>query len=166
MLILPTGTTKKQDMAQKIKTYIDNHEVTAAGKSFPGILAALVHISKLEKLNKDEYSLERTMEILKIQDRIAEILEGIRNAPVPEGREKKIYREDAQWGFEHVSHTYDAKGNKIRVGDTVTYLTGGTYWRIESIHLNNDGKELISIKRNTGYSKSMVRGEELDKVIF
>jgi hypothetical protein len=146
------------------KSYHVFHPVTAAGKTFPDILAALVHISKLEKLNRDEYSLERTMEILKIQDRIAEIMDGIRNAEVPEGREKKTYRVDDKWGFEHVSHTYDAEGRKVRVGDTVTYLSGGTYWKIERLVLNVDGNEQMTIRRGTGYSKSMVHGEEIHKV--
>jgi transcription elongation GreA/GreB family factor len=141
------------------------HPVTAAGKTHPDILSALVHIRKLEKLNREMYSLERTQEILKIQDRIAEIMDGIRNAEVPEGREKKTYRQDDHWGFEHVSHTYDAEGNKVRVGDTVTYLSGGTFWKIERLILNNDGNEHMKIVRNgTGYSKSMVHGEEIHKV--
>lgn len=149
------------------KSFHISHPVTAAGQTFPDILSALVHISKLERANGNEYSLERTMEILKIQDRIAEIMDGIRNAPVPEGREKKTYRADDYWGFEHVSHTYDAKGNKVRVGDTVTYLSGGSYWKIEKLTLNNDGNEQMKIVRNgTGYSKSMVHGEEIHKVTF
>jgi hypothetical protein len=149
------------------KSYHVSHPVTAAGQTFPNILAALVHIKKLEKLNRDEYSLERTQEILKIQDRIAEIMDSIRNAPVPEGREKKVYREDEHWGFEHVSHTYDAEGNKVKVGDTVTYLSGGTFWKIERLILNNDGNEQMKIVRNgTGYSKSMVHGEEIHKVTW
>lgn len=148
----------------KKKSYHVFHPVTAAGKTHRDILSALVHISKLERLNKDDYSLERTQEILQIQDRIAEIMDAVRNAPASEGREKKVYRDDSNWGFQHVSHTYDAEGNKVRVGDTVTYLTGHTFWRIEKIVLNNDGNEQMTIKRGTGLPKSMVNGEEIHKI--
>lgn len=149
-------------MAKKSGPY-NQPQITVNGKTHNGILSALAHISKLEAANKKEWSFERNQEILQLQDKISEIRNAALNAPARAGREQKTYREDPKWDFHHVSHTYDADGNKIQVGDTVTYLTGSTFWRIESIILNNDATERIRIRRSTGLTKNMVHGTELHK---
>lgn len=154
-------------MATKAAPYKQD-QITVNGKTHNGILSALVYIRKLEDQNKKEWSFERNQEILQLQDKIAALQAAaqVADLPLAEGREKKTYREDPKWRFFHVSHTYDAKGNKVQVGDTVTYLKGATYWRITSIILNNDATERIRIERATGYFKSMVQGSEIDKVVF
>lgn len=154
-------------MAKKAGPY-EQPQITVNGKTHNGVLSALVYIRKLEEANQKEWSFERNQEILQLQDKIAEVRMAamVADMPLAEGRKKKTYREDSKWDFHHVSHTYDANGNAIHVGDTVTYLKGKTYWRINSILLNNDATERITIERNTGYRKSMVQASELEKVTF
>lgn len=139
------------------------YPVTAAGVTHPDILAALAYIRALEKLNTEDFHQQRVEDIEETRAAIEAILDGIRTAPVPEGQEQKIYTSDSYWGFDDVSHTYDFAGNKVRVGDQVTYLSGVTSWTIKNIRLNNDGTERITIERATGYRKSFVNAREIRK---
>lgn len=93
--------------------------------------------------------------------------ERLRNLPAPDGQEKKTYTQVK--GYDElydVSHTYDSKGVKVRVGDVVTYKTGHTYYRITDIRWWM-GRESISIERQssrkgyTGQRHSFVGSDQI-----
>lgn len=127
-------------------------EVTINGVTYKNLneaVYALVHFKYRNKLEDGTFTDEIQAEIDKTNAELHAADEAARNAPAPEGQEQKTYTPVR--GYDElydVSHTYDSKGVKVRVGDVVTYKTGHTYHRITDIRWWM-GRESISIERQT-----------------